>query len=123
LTKEERVDLHQDLKGASQEIYQEKHDEEVRLTPDPKKLGTKAPTINQRQDNQQDRLKQGVQSGELTRREALTLKEKEVRLTRLEKRLKEDGKLTPEERARMEKYLDYLSKDIYKQKHDGQEQK
>ena len=41
LTKDERVDLHQDLNATSKEIYQEKHDEDVRTTPDPKKLGTK----------------------------------------------------------------------------------
>ncbi len=123
LTKDERVDLHKDQNAASKEIYQEKHDEEVRLTPDPKKLGTKDPTINQHQENQKDRIQQGVKSGELTRREALTLKEKEFRAARVEKRLKEDGSLTPEERARLQKYQDYLSKDIYKQKHDGQEQK
>ncbi len=79
------------------------------------------PGVNNRQENQQDRLKEGVKSGELTAREAARLKLREAKLAEFEKRLKEDGSLTPEERAKLQKKLEALSEDIYKQKHDAQD--
>lgn len=124
LTKEERKDLHQDLNAASKEIYQEKHDAETQpgVTPaEPKPLGTKDPGVNQRQENQEDRIQQGVRSGELTKRETFTLAQKEKRLAHLEKRLKKDGSLTAAERTRLHKELNELSAEIYKQKHDAQD--
>ncbi len=82
---------------------------------------TADPVVNQRQDNQQDRIAQGVRSGELTRHETRVLAHKEAELARLEARLKSDGKLTPQERARLQHRLDALSKEIYQQKHDAQD--
>jgi hypothetical protein len=125
LTKDERKDLQQDLNAASKEIYSEKHDAETRsgVTPaQPGKAATRDPGVNARQENQQDRIAQGVKSGELTAKEARVLKAKEARVAALEKRMKSDGSLTAEERARLQKQLDNLSADIYKQKHDNQEQ-
>lgn len=82
---------------------------------------TRDPGVNQRQENQRDRIAQGVRSGELTRHEARVLAHKEAELARLEARLKSDGKLTPQERARLQHRLDVLSKEIYQQKHDAQD--
>jgi hypothetical protein len=124
VTKEERKDLHQDLNEASQEIYQEKHDAETQpgVTPaEPGDPSTRDPGVNTRQENQQDRIKQGVRTGELTKKEVLQLEQKEKRLAHLEKRLKQDGSLTAQERERLQKELNALSSEIYKQKHDAQE--
>jgi hypothetical protein len=126
LTKEERVDLHQDLNSTSKDIYQEKHDAETQPGVTPAEPGSPKvwdPKVNQLQSNQKDRIQQGVQSGELTKKETYTLAQKEAHLAKLERQLKEDGKLTKEERARLQKRLDWISADIYKQKHDDQERK
>ena len=79
------------------------------------------PKINQRQENQKDRIHQGVKSGELTKQETARLKAEEARIRANEKRAKADGKLTEKERKRLEKELNKASHDIYKQKHDNQD--
>lgn len=79
--------------------------------------------INQRQDRQQDRIAQGIKSGSLTAREAKRLESLEARFARQEARLRESGDgLSPKERAKLEEELNRLSRDIYRQKHDGQGQ-
>src|SRR5712671_1674150 len=83
----------------------------------------KDPRINRRQENQKDRIQQGVKSGELTRQEKARLKAEQARIRANEKRAKADGKLTEKERKRLEKELNKSSRDIYKQKHDNQERK
>jgi len=81
----------------------------------------KTPAINERQHNQQERIRQGIKSGELTRREAERLKAEEARIRANEKRAKADGKVTAAERARLEKELNKASQDIHDQKHDAQD--
>jgi uncharacterized membrane protein YebE (DUF533 family) len=83
--------------------------------------GVKDPKINDRQHNQQARIRQGVKSGELTRAEKTRLEAEEKRIRANEKKAKADGKLTAKERARLEKELNKSSNDIYKQKHDNQD--
>jgi hypothetical protein len=78
--------------------------------------------INQRQQNQQQRIRQGVQSGELTRREAGRLEKEEQRIRRQEKRMRESGDgLSARERARLEHDLNRESRRIHNQKHDNQD--
>ena len=108
LTDKERARLENMQTTLSREIYQQKYDEQERAG------------VNERQDNQQDLIKDGVESGELTRHETETLAEKETRLAKQEKSLREDG-LDPTERAKLEKEQCELSEDIYKQKHDNQD--
>jgi ATP-dependent protease HslVU (ClpYQ) ATPase subunit len=80
-----------------------------------------ADRVDQRQKNQNARIKQGVQSGELTRGEAAKLRYREHRLKRAEHRAEKDGTVTAEEAAKLEKRQDNISEDIYKQKHDEQD--
>ena len=80
------------------------------------------PVVDQRQDNQQQRIGQGVENGSLTAREATRLERKETRLNVEEKRMKADGNMTPAERARLQRQQNALSKGIYRQKHDAQVQ-
>ncbi len=77
--------------------------------------------INARQENQQDRIAQGIKSGSLTPREAARLESQEARINGLESRLRQNG-LTPSERGRLERDLNRESRNIYRQKHDGQHQ-
>jgi len=117
LSPSERARLQRELDQLSKEIYQQKHDAQKRPTGTP---GTADPGINARQAVQQRRINQGIQSGALTPREARILEWKEARVAHLEKRLKSDGSLTAEERARLQRELDQLSREIYQQKHDAQ---
>lgn len=118
LTRDERQDLHQDLKEASQNIYEEKHDTDQR--PRVNWSTTRDPGVNTRQAIQHHRIAEGVASGELTRHETRTLAWKEARVAALEHRLKSDGVLTPAERARLQQELNELNRAIYIQKHDDQ---
>ena len=78
--------------------------------------------INHRQENQQDRIGQGVTSGELTAREAARLERGEVRINREEKRFRKSGDgLTLKERAKLERDLNKESQHIHNQKHDNQD--
>ncbi len=80
-----------------------------------------AGTINRREHNQRQRIAQGVRSGELTWREAARLGREETRIHNEERRFRSnDGHLGPRERAKLERDLDRTSRDIYRQKHDGQ---
>jgi hypothetical protein len=83
----------------------------------------KTPVINQREQNQQSRIKQGAKSGELNRRETTRLEAQEARLRVNEKFDKADGKITAAERERLQKELQRTSQNIYDQKHDAQVQK
>jgi hypothetical protein len=78
------------------------------------------PSINHRQINQQKRIRQGVQSGELTRHETMKLEREQGRIARHEVMAKTDGTFTPRERTRIQRELDHSSRDIYRQKHDNQ---
>ena len=78
----------------------------------------------ERQKNQQKRIKEGVESGELTKHEARTIQRKERKLHREVKRDRADGPgLTPAERAKIEAKQDALSGKIAKEKHDAQKAK
>jgi hypothetical protein len=79
-------------------------------------------SINRREREQQERIRQGERSGELTRREAARLEAEQARIRVNEAYARRSGgELTPQERARLEKELNKSSKDIYQQKHDRQE--
>jgi hypothetical protein len=74
----------------------------------------------QRDVNQQQRIEQGLQSGQLTTREAAKLEGEEARVDRMQSRALSDGKLSPEERARLDRAQNQASRDIYREKHDAQ---
>jgi hypothetical protein len=74
----------------------------------------------QRNVNQQERIEQGLKSGQLTTREAAKLEGAESRVEKMESRALKDGKLSPEERARIDRAQNQVSRDIYREKHDAQ---
>ncbi len=79
-------------------------------------------SINQRQDRQQTRIRQGVRSGELTRREAGKLAAQQAVITTNEAFARRSGgELTAKERARIQRQQNKASQSIHKQKHDGQD--
>ena len=74
----------------------------------------------QRNVNQQERIEQGLKSGQLNTREAARLEGEEARVDKLESRALSDGKLTDQERARIDRAQNQVSRDIYREKHDAQ---
>jgi hypothetical protein len=82
------------------------------------------PTINQRKENQQDRIANGVKSGELTAGETRNLETKEAALNKEEHgmRAADDGKLTAADRAKLNHQQNKLSRKIYNKKHNGRTQ-
>jgi hypothetical protein len=78
--------------------------------------------INQRQQNQQARIRQGVRSGELTRREAGRLQAQQARIRVNEAYARRSGgEFTARERARIQGQLNRSSNRVYRQKHDRQD--
>lgn len=78
------------------------------------------PGVNHRQHDQNHRIRQGVQSGQLTRDEAKDLRSQQKAIRQEERAYKSDGRLTQEERKDLHQDMNDLSKDIYQEKHDGE---
>ena len=57
----------------------------------------------QRNVNQQQRIEDGLKSGQLSTKEAAKLEKGEARIERMEANANKDGKLTPAEKARIER--------------------
>lgn len=79
-----------------------------------------AQEINQREENQQDRIQQGEQSGQLTNREANHLERREARIDDqvARERAANGGRLTAAERARVNHEQNRASRAIYNKKHN-----
>lgn len=81
---------------------------------------TATPLFDQRQARQQERIEQGVSSGQLTEREAVRLDKGQDRLQRMEDKAKSDGVVTRQERNRLQHAEDVQSRHVYREKHDRQ---
>ena len=79
------------------------------------------PYINRREHHEQQRIRQGVRSGELTRRETRRLETEQARIRGYEWYAKSDGHVSRAERHRLDHMLDHASRDIHHQKHDRQD--
>ena len=74
----------------------------------------------QRDANQQERIEQGLQSGQLNTKEAGRLERQEQHIDRQEAHdLKQGGTLSPEEKARISREQNQVSRNIYNDKHNG----
>jgi uncharacterized membrane protein YebE (DUF533 family) len=79
-------------------------------------------SIDGREREQRQRIRQARQSGALTHHEAARLAREQRQIRREERRFRaNDGHLDPRERARLNHDLNRASRDIYRQKHDGQQ--
>ncbi len=79
--------------------------------------------IDKRQANQQQRIDQGVKSGQVNEKEAARLQKGQARVQKMEDKAMADGKVSAKERARIEKAQDNQSKRIAREKHDKQTKK
>ncbi|TKS63655.1 MAG: hypothetical protein EWM73_01233 [Nitrospira sp.] len=78
------------------------------------------PVIDQRQTNQEQRIDQGIASGQLNEREANRLNKQQEHVNKMEDRAKSDGVMTKRERARIGAAQDRASRHIAREKHDRQ---
>jgi hypothetical protein len=91
--------------------------------PNPPQTGTtKTPVVKERQMNQKARIRQGVKSGELTKGEAKNLRQEQKTIQAEKQMAKTDGKVTPAERAKLQRDQNKASKDIYRLKHNKRTQ-
>jgi len=79
------------------------------------------PSIAQRKENQQDRIANGVKSGQLTPGETVNLENKEAAINKETRtdRAANGGKLTSAEKAQINRQQNQASKQIYADKHNA----
>jgi hypothetical protein len=118
LTSADKTALTQQQNQLSNQIYKDKHNAAVQnINPNSE--------VGKRSENQQDRIAQGVKSGQLTAGETANLEKKESNLNKevSADRKANSGTLTQSEKAQVNKQQNHLSKQIYKDKHNGFRQK
>jgi hypothetical protein len=77
------------------------------------------PRVDQRQANQEARIQQGVQSGQLTPKEAAHLERGQAKVQVQEDKAKADGEVTARERAKLAKAQNKQSRKIARKKHNN----
>jgi hypothetical protein len=89
-------------------------------TPDPAPKSE----VGQRQENQQDRIAQGVKSGQLTAGETAHLEKNQARINKEVRndRAANGGKLTAQEKAKVNQQQNRQSRQIYRDKHNARQQ-
>jgi hypothetical protein len=83
-------------------------------------FGAEGAGTTQRDVNQQERIEQGLKSGELNTREAAHLEHQEAAVSHLQAKALKDGDISAAEHARLTAAQNRVSQNIYGQKHDGQ---
>lgn len=81
---------------------------------------TDTPKVDARQGQQQERIDQGVASGELNQREAGRLQREQERIAAHEEKAKADGVVTKREQRRLNREQNRASRHIAREKHDRQ---
>ena len=126
LTAADKAKIQRQQNRLSHQIYNQKHDAQTQAgTTPPTPAGTKAPTeVGRREENQQDRIAQGVNSGQLTAGEAGHLENNEAKINQEVKqdRAANGGKLAPQEHKQVNQQLNKQSHQIYRAKHNGRRQ-
>jgi hypothetical protein len=77
-----------------------------------------AVTETQRDTNQQNRVEQGLKSGQLTTKEAGTLERDEQHIDRTQARDMKNGSLSAQEKAQIQHEQNQASRQIYQDKHN-----
>ena len=76
--------------------------------------------VNQREENQQQRIANGIKNGSLSPKETANLERREASVQRQEKAdmAKHNGHLTKTEQRELNRRENHISKSIYKDKHN-----
>jgi hypothetical protein len=117
LTAADKKTLTQQQNQVSKQIYQDKHNAAAVNTNPTSEVG-------KRGENQQDRIAQGVKSGQLTAGETSRLENKEAGINHeiATDRKANGGTLTSAERAQVNRQQNRVSNQIYKDKHNNKHQ-
>lgn len=113
LTSAEKQKVNKQQNQVSKQIYQDKHN--AKTAPSSKS------EVGQRQQNQQNRIGNGVKSGQLTAGETAKLENQQKGINRQVKadRAANGGKLTTGEKQQVNKEQNAASKNIYNKKHNA----
>jgi hypothetical protein len=80
----------------------------------------RVPRAKKREAVQRDRIRDGVQDGSLTQREAARLAREQKRIQNAAKKMASDGQVTPREKAKLEHAQDQANRHIAGERHDAQ---
>src|SRR5271169_4479508 len=116
LTAAEKQQVNKQQNQVSKQIYNDKHNANSA------KYGNNQ--VGQRRENQQDRIAQGIKSGQLTAGETAKLENQQKGINQQVKadRSANGGKLTPGEKNQVNKEQNAASKNIYNKKHNANTQ-
>lgn len=81
-------------------------------------LAQNTPNIDKREANQQQRIDQGVKSGELTQKETAKLDKGQAKVDKMEDKAKADGTMTPKETKHINTAQNKQSHRIHRAKHN-----
>lgn len=117
LTDADKAKLTNQQNKLSNQIYNQKHDAQVQPKTDNE--------VNTRDRLQQERIGQGIKSGQLTAGETANLDKKEAKVNKEERtdRAANGGKLTGAEKQKINRQQNRMSKQIYKDKHNARQRK
>jgi hypothetical protein len=82
--------------------------------------GARADDIDRRQYNQEQRIRDGLRAGEISRNERRALEAEQARIRELERAAKSDGYVSPRERAQIAEAQDRASRHIAQESRDGE---
>jgi len=116
LTHSEKQPINRQQNQLSKQIYQDKHNAKTAQYGNNK--------VGERRENQQDRIAQGIKSGQLTAGETAKLENQQRGINQQVKadRSANGGKLTAGEKQQINKEQNAASKNIYNKKHNGKTQ-
>jgi hypothetical protein len=116
LTSAEKTQINQQQNQLSKQIYQDKHNANTAH------YGNNQ--VGQRRENQQDRIAQGIKSGQLTAGETAKLENQQKGINQqvAADRSANGGKLTPGEKKQVNQEQNAASKNIYNKKHNAKTQ-
>jgi hypothetical protein len=114
LTGADKTALTQQQNQLSKQVYQDKHNAAVQNTNPTTRVGD-------RRENQQQRIGQGIQSGQLTAGESAHLEQNQARINREVRsdRAANGGTMTPAERQQVNHQQNQQSRQIYRDKHNA----
>lgn len=113
LTPQERRQINRQQNNVSRSIYNDKHNAAQAH------FGNNE--VGQRRENQQDRIAQGIRSGQMNAGEAARTENREQNINRsvAADRAANGGKLTAQERRNINHRQNSVSRQIYRQKHNN----
>lgn len=116
LTGAEKTQINQQQNQLSKQIYDDKHNANTQHYGDNK--------VDQRRENQQNRIAQGIKSGQMTAGEAAKAENQQRGINQQVRadRAANGGKLTPAEKKQVNKEQNAASKNIYNKKHNAKTQ-